>query len=140
MDKTAKITKYVVLEAVKAMVKDLVDVDPQVRYSVEGVPVTANDILAYCDTTIAQLTAKATKAKERAAEKKVEGDELREQVLAVLTDEFQTREQVYKNFAEDESLSIAKIGARLTQLVKTGMAVKEEQKTVTGKKVCYKKA
>ena len=140
MEKTVKITKVDVLGAVEVMIKDLVSVDAEVSYEVGGKVVTAQDIMDYCASTKAQLAAKADKAKERAAEKKAEGDALREKVLEALTDEFQTREQIFKGFAEDETLTVAKIGARLTQLAKAGLAVKEEQKTVTGKKVVYKKA
>ena len=106
----------------------------------DNAEITAGDVVEYCNKTIEQLDAKAGKAKERAAGRKADGIALRERVLAALTDEFQTREQIFKGFADDETLTIAKIGARLTQLEKAGMAVKEEQKTVTGKKVVYKKA
>ena len=83
----------------------------------------------------AALARKATKAKEKAAEKKAERDELCDAVAAVLTDEPQTREQIFEQI-EGEGLSVAKIGARLNKLVAQGYAVKTEVPSVSaaGKK------
>ena len=90
-------------------------------------------IVEYCAKKQASLANKAAKAKERNAAKRAAGDELRERVAAVLTSEPQTRDQVFANFADEEDLSVQKIGARLTQLVGAGLAVKSEV-TVDGKK------
>ena len=85
----------------------------------------------------AALARKATKAKEKAAEKKTEIDELGNAVLGVLTADPMTRDEVFalvEDFSED--VSIAKVGARLTKLVEAGSVVKSEVKAVTasGKK------
>lgn len=130
MTETVKITKAMVLAEIKAQVEGM---------TFNG-NVTAEDVIAYCDTTIEQLEKKAAKAKEKAAEKKDKGDELRETVLAVLTDELQTRDQIFAQIEdEDGELTVAKIGARLTQLVNAGLAVKEDVKvdkrTVKGYKL-----
>lgn len=90
-------------------------------------------IVEYCAKKQASLANKAAKAKERNAAKRAAGDELRERVAAVLTSEPQTRDEVFANFADEEDLSVQKIGARLTQLVGAGLAVKSEV-TVDGKK------
>ena len=90
-------------------------------------------IVEYCAKKQASLANKAAKAKERNAAKRAAGDELRERVAAVLTSEPQTRDQVFANFADEEDLSVQKIGARLTQLVGAGLAVKSEV-TIEGKK------
>ena len=90
-------------------------------------------IVEYCAKKQASLANKAAKAKERNAAKRAAGDELRERVAAVLTSEPQTRDEVFANFAGEEDLSVQKIGARLTQLVGAGLAVKSEV-TVDGKK------
>ena len=47
-------------------------------------------IVAWAEKKIAQLDNKAAKAKETAAKKKAEGDELTNAVLAAVTDEFET--------------------------------------------------
>jgi hypothetical protein len=83
----------------------------------------------------AALARKAAKAKEKAAEKKTEIDELGEVVLGVLTAEPKTRDEIFE-LVEFEDASLAKVGARLTKLVEAGKVVKSEVKSVTasGKK------
>lgn len=92
------------------------------------------DLVAFIDKQIEQLDNKATKAKEKAAEKKAEGDELRAVVLSVLTSDFQTIEDIVAQI-EGEDITKAKIVARLTQLVKNGEAKKEQTKNAENKKV-----
>lgn len=92
------------------------------------------DLVAFIDKQIEQLDNKAIKAKEKAAEKKAEGDELRAVVLSVLTSDFQTIEDIVAQI-EGEDITKAKIVARLTQLVKNGEAKKEQIKNAENKKV-----
>ena len=110
-----KFTKAQVLAAIIALAKG------------EDTDVNTADIIEYAETTIAQLEAKAAKAKVRAAEKKANGDELRAAVAAVLTDEYQTVEQIAAQI-EGEDVTNAKIIARLTALVKAGEAHKTDIK------------
>lgn len=98
------------------------------------------ELVDFITKQIESIDAKAAKAKEKAAEKRAEGDELRAAVKAVLTEELQTAETILAQI-EGEELTKAKIVARLTQLVKNGEASKEEVKTEEGKKVmAYKLA
>lgn len=98
------------------------------------------ELVDFITKQIESIDAKAAKAKEKAAEKRAEGDELRAAVKAVLTEELQTAETILSQI-EGEELTKAKIVARLTQLVKNGEASKEEVKTEEGKKVmAYKLA
>ena len=98
------------------------------------------ELVEFITKQINSIDAKAAKAKEKAAEKRVEGDELRAAVKSVLTEELQTAETILSQI-EGEELTKAKIVARLTQLVKNGEASKEEVKTEEGKKVmAYKLA
>ena len=92
------------------------------------------ELIDFITGQINSLDARAAKAKEKAAEKRAEGDELRAAVKSVLTEELQTAEEILAQF-EDEELTKAKIVARLTQLINNGEAVKEEVKTEEGKKV-----
>ena len=128
-----KVTKAQVLNAIKTLVND------QDTIQVGDVTVTGADIASYVDVTLKQLAAKAEKAKETAAKKRAEGDELREAVFAVLTDEFQTTADVFEQI-EGEDLTSAKVNARLTQLVKSGLAVKEQVKVGDRKLMAYKRA
>lgn len=91
-------------------------------------------ILGFIDHEVELLEAKAAKAAERAASKKADGDELRNAVQAVLTDELQTIDAITAQI-EGEDITKAKVTARLTQLVKAGVATKDMVKTEDGRKV-----
>ena len=121
-----KITKAMVLEVIGKNVENMTS---------DG-DVTAEDVTAFVETTLAQIAAKAEKNKERAAAKRQAGDELRAQVLGFVTEEWQTRDEIAANF-EDEDITPAKVGARLTQLVADGSVVKEKQKIDGKDKMVY---
>ncbi len=91
-------------------------------------------ILGFIDHEVELLEAKAAKAAERAASKKADGDELRNAVQAVLTDELQTIDVITAQI-DGEDVTKAKVTARLTQLVKAGVAAKDMVKTEDGRKV-----
>ena len=82
-------------------------------------------IIEFCQKEIDALDNRAVKAKERAAAKRAEGDELQAAVLAALTDDFATRQEITDR-VEGEGVTLSKVGYRLTQLVKNGDAVKDE--------------
>ena len=74
------------------------------------------ELIYFIESQITSIDNKAEKAKERAAAKKAEGDELREVVKSTLTNEFQTADEIFGQL-EGEDLTVAKVRARLTQLV-----------------------
>lgn len=80
---------------------------------------------AYCVNEIGLLDKKAAKAKENAAAKKSEKDELCLAVEAALTNDFQTRQDVTDRIDGDD-VTVAKVGYRLTKLVELGVAEKAE--------------
>lgn len=123
-----KVTKRDILTAIAA----LISTDAEVQ--VGEVIVTGEDVAEYVNKTIEQLDNKAAKAKERAAEKKTEGDELRNAVEAALTDEFQTIDSITAAI-DGEDVTKSKVTARLTALVKAGLAHKEQIKLEDGRKV-----
>lgn len=94
------------------------------------------DIVAFCDAQIALLANKAEKAKAKAAEKRAAGDELYAAVVSVLGTDPMTREDVLAAI-EGEDLTVAKIGARLSQAVKNGVAVKDSVKVDGKNKTVY---
>ena len=120
MADTVKITKAMVLTSLEGAFADRAAED------VIG-DVTVADVRDYIKVTLEQLAKKADKAKESAAKKKAEGDDLRAAVLEALTDEFETREAIFAKI-DGEDLTIAKVGARLTQLVESGEAIKDSIK------------
>ena len=95
------------------------------------VVVSAEALAAFAENEIALLDKKAAKAKERAAQKRAEGDELTDAVRAAMsTEEFETIADIAARI-EGEDVTVAKVQYRLTQLVKNGEAVKE-QVTIPG--------
>ena len=97
----------------------------------DGNEVTAEALAAFAENEIALLDKKAVKAKERAATKRAEGDELTAVVRQVMsTEEFEPIADIAARI-EGEDVTVAKVQYRLTQLVKTGEAEKE-QITVPG--------
>ena len=92
-------------------------------------------LIEFVQAERAALARKAEKAKETAAAKKAEKDELCNAVLAVLTAEPQTREQIAEQI-EGEDVTVAKVGARLNKLVASGEVAKTEvaSTSASGKK------
>ena len=108
-----KISKREMFEAIKAAMED------------GETTIHPDLIVEFCEKEIEALDKKAAKAKETAAKKKAEGDELTEKVFEVLTDEFECIACITEKVG-DEDVSIAKVQYRLGQLVKAGRAEKEE--------------
>ncbi len=102
------------------------------------------DIVEFAEKEIVALEKKAAKAKEAAAKKRAEADELMGVVKSVLTYDFQTLGDIAAQI-EGENISVAKITARMSKLVEAGEVVKE-QVPVEGadgkktKKMAYKLA
>ena len=115
-----------------------------IRTMVEGVDavgtIPADKVLEFIDTQVAQIDAKAAKAKERAGEKKAEGDALRAEVASHITTEFQTADDITALIEGFEDITKAKVVARLTQLVNAGTVVKEQVKIDNRKVMAYKLA
>ena len=104
---------------------------------------TEDQLKAFAENEIVQLDKKAAKAKEKAAEKKADGDALRDTVEAILTDEFQTVADVSAQI-EGEDVTVGKIRNRLSELVRMGVAEKATVSVdVDGKsaqRMAYKRA
>ena len=114
-----KITKREMFEAIIALATG-----GEMKYEAEA-------FVNFCENEIALLDKKAAKAKERAATKKAEGDELTEAVRAAMsTEEFEPIADIAARI-EGEDVTVAKVQYRLTQRVKNGDAEKE-QITVPG--------
>ena len=90
------------------------------------VVVTGEALAAFAENEIALLDKKAVKAKERAAQKRAEGDELTDAVRAAMsTEDFEPIAEIAARI-EGEDVTVSKVSYRLTLLVKNGEAVKEQ--------------
>lgn len=93
------------------------------------------DIVEFCEVQIEQLERKAEKAKERKASKAAAGDALKDAIAAVLTEDLQTAADITEKVMDaGDEVTRAKVVARLTKLVKEGVAGKMQVK-VDGKRI-----
>ena len=116
-----KITKREMFEAIKGIAESgaLHMFDFNKNISDEAVA-------EFCANEIALLDKKAVKAKERAATKRAEGDELTDAVRAAMsTETFEPIADIAARIDGDD-VTVAKVSYRLTTLVKNGEAVKEQ--------------
>ena len=87
-------------------------------------------VAEFCENEIALLDKKAAKAKERAATKKAEADELMEVVAEALSEDFEPIAEIAGRIQGDD-VTVAKVTYRLRTLVENGTA-RKEQITVAG--------
>ena len=91
------------------------------------VTLTETDFIEFCEDQIVDLDKKAAKAKERAAAKKAEADELTNLVHSVLTEEYQTIADIATAVVEsDPDATTAKVTNRLSKLFNAGAVEKEQ--------------
>lgn len=94
------------------------------------------EFVEYAENELAKIEKKNAKSRERAAEKRAIGDELQGNVLAVITDAPQTRDDVLAAVVAatgDEELTVGKIQSKLNNLVEAGHISKCKVKTEDGK-------
>jgi predicted transcriptional regulator len=92
------------------------------------------EFVEYAENELAKLAKKNEKAKERAAEKRAIGDELQADVLAVITDAPQTRDDILVALNDETGeLTVHKIQSKLNNLVESNQISKCKVKTEDGK-------
>ena len=131
-EKEIKVTEAMILTALDAIAAD---VELQVGEGV--VTVTQEDIQNFASKKLAALEHKKEKARENAAKKRAEGDKLGKVVESVLTNEFQTADEVLAAVLEvwdgDEAdATRQKVIYRLSNLVKLEKAEKTDTKAANG--------
>lgn len=116
-----KITKREMFEAIKGLAES-----GALHMQDFNEAISDSAVAEFCENEIALLDKKAVKAKERAASKRAEGDELTAVVRQVMsTEEFEPIAEIAARI-EGEDVTVAKVTYRLTQLVKNGEAEKQE--------------
>lgn len=138
--KIARVTKRMVLGIMEAYFQSIVDKRGEdfVIGQVDGNAISAQDMVDYATLTISQIEDKAKKASEKAEEKKMIGDELRDAVHWHLTDKFQSGDEITDAIISENEIkevTKAKVVARVNQLIKMGIAEKMPLKDENGKKV-----
>ncbi len=94
------------------------------------------EYVEFIDKEVAAIEARAEKEKARRAEKKAEGDVLKDAVMAQIGAEAVTAEQVADALIEEyPDVTKAKVTYRATQLVKDGAIYKVHIKTEDGRKI-----
>lgn len=118
-----KITKKDMFMAIRKMAEDG---NMHIEDFAEGI--TDTMVVEFCDNEVEKLEKKAAKAKETAATKKAEGDALTAAVrVAMSTTDFESIADIAaKVVIEDEEVTASKVTYRLTNLVKAGIAEKEQ--------------
>lgn len=96
--------------------------------------ITYDSLYEFVDHEIELIDNKAAAAAKRAANKKAEGDALREQIYNVLSDtDFMTTDEIVKALG-DEDITSQMVTSRLTQLVSPEVnRVEKTQVTLPGK-------
>lgn len=99
-------------------------------------------LVDYCEKELEKLANKNAKARERAAAKKEAGNALRDTIETIIegSDEAVTREDVLAAIedADELELTVAKVGAQISQLVQLNRVHKTTVKGENGKsKVAY---
>ena len=89
-----------------------------------------NILKEFAERKLVQLDKRNESAKARAAKKRAESDELREKVLSYVTDNPQSREDIFNTMVANgiEDITIGKVGYRLSALAKEddGRIVKQD--------------
>ena len=122
-----KITKREMYEAIKGLAES------GALYMADFNEAISDEAVAeFCENEIALLDKKAVKAKEAAAKKRAEGDELTDAVRAALSAE--TFEPIAEIAAriEGPDVTLSKVTYRLSQLVRNGEAEKQEIEVAGG--------
>lgn len=111
-------------------IKSILDAAESAGISLEIEGISYESLAEFVEHEIELLDNKAAAAQKRAADKKVEGDALRERIYNVLSDsEFMTIPEIVKAL-NDEDISAQMVTARLTQLMAPEVA-KIEKEMVT---------
>ena len=141
-NKDVRVTEAMILTAIAASAQEV-----QLDNGENGedvVTVTQEDIQNFASKKLAALERKKEKARENAAKKRAEGDKLGKVVESVLTNEFQTADEVLASVLEvwdgDEAdATRQKVIYRLSNLVKLEKAektdVKVDKRTIKAYKV-----
>lgn len=122
---TIKITEAQMFEAIKSMIETGVF---QYQAAEGTMEVDSDEVAAFCEKKLDALARKAAKARETAASKKAEGDELTEIIYQHVSEEPITIEDMVAAL-DDETVTRGKVQYRLSALAKEGRVVKTEVST-----------
>jgi hypothetical protein len=122
-----KITKREMFEAIKGLAES-----GALHMQDFNEAISDSAVAEFCEKEIALLDKKAAKAKETAAKKRAEGDELTDAVRAAMSNEVFVPIAEIAARIEGPDVTVSKVTYRLTQLVKNGDAEKQEIEVAGG--------
>lgn len=126
MDNTTKKTKAMYFAELREMVMAAVTDQEQ-----------QDELLEFIDKQVETLEKRKVAAAARAAKKKVESDELTNQILAQIGYELITVDEIVVAL-DNEEVTRNKVTARLGKLVKAGIIVKDSVKVEGNKRMAYR--
>ena len=94
------------------------------------------DLIAFVEKEIDALTRKSLRANEKAAEKRGQGNELKERIFKVLDGVGKTRQEILKGL-NDEEVKLGQVQYQLTQLFKEERINKGQIKIDDSKVMAY---
>ena len=107
----------------------------EIKVALEGAG-AEQEYIDFIDAELAKLADRAEKAKAKRAEKKAEGDDLKDAVAEAIEAEPKTAEAIAEELIDAfPELTKAKVTYRASQLVKDGTIFKVQIKTEDGRKV-----
>lgn len=115
-----KITKREMFEAIKGLAES-----GALHMADFNEAISDSAVAEFCENEIALLDKKAVKAKERAATKKAEADELMEVVAEALSEDFEPIAEIAGRIQGDD-VTVAKVAYRLRKLAECGRAEKAD--------------
>lgn len=124
MENTKK-TKAMYFAELREMVENWVDREDQA------------DLLEFIDKQIEMLEKRKVAAADRAAKKRSESDALTEAILAEISEELITVDEIVVAL-NDETITRNKVTARLGKLFKAGLIEKETVKVEGNKRMAYR--
>ena len=127
-----KVTRTTIFEAIKKVMY------PSAVIAVDDVLIRGSDIIDFCDDAIRQLGRKTERQRERRQEQRPKVDPLLKEILSLMTEKWQTAEEIAPQLSCYGSVTRSQISERLTRLVRYNIVDRKIVKRKKFRKVAYK--
>lgn len=127
-----KVTRTTIFEAIKKVIY------PNAVIAVDGIFVRGSDIIDFCDDAIRQLDRRTERQRERRDEKRRQPDPLLKEILSLVTNKWQTAEEIGVQLSCYGTVTRSQISSRLTLLTKYNIVDRKIVKRKHLRKVAYR--